>query len=486
MPDFKPTDEQQAIIEAATATSDNLAVIARAGAGKTSTIELVTHQLQSTPILSLAFNKKIAEEMRERLPQNCESKTLHALGYKAWFEFTRKRGKPNGKKVYQLLSEQINELSQDDKSEAYESMAETLDFIGKSKQLGWLPEEYAGHWRPLITDDEFWAALPMEPSYLQMELIRSVAVLSFKEALGGNIDFDDMIFCPALCSVPWPRPALTIIDEAQDLSPINHHILKKIVKNRRLIAVGDPLQAIYGFRGADVKSMENLQSIFDTRPLYLTVSFRCGASIIENARWRAPDIQAAPWAEPGTVERVKTWTADDLELGDAIICRNNAPLFSLAIKLIEEGKLPEIAGRDMAAPLKKVMKKLGSLSQPRLAALDALAEWKEKELRRARNGAKGRIHDMAECIEIFLEKTETLGDAIAYLDHLLARDGRIYLMTGHKSKGLEFDNVFFLDQQLCNMEQEQDQNLKYVIETRAKKRLTYVTTEGFRGGKEEE
>ena len=38
-----------------------------------------------------------------------------------------------------------------------------------------------------------------------------------------------------------------------------------------------------------------------------------------------------------------------------------------------------------------------------------------------------------------LERTKTLGDAIAYLEHLLARDGRIHLMTGHKAKGLEFD-----------------------------------------------
>lgn len=475
---FNPTTEQQAIIEAAQQTSDNLIVIARAGAAKTTTLVMLAEALPETDILCLAFNKKIAQEMTERLPPNCEAKTLHGLGYKAWYGFIRRKCKVNDRKIYMLLKQRIEKLDdQADRDEAFELMAETLDMIRQSKQVGYLPDNFTGHWRPLADDATFFSSLPMEPTALQEQLIRDVTTASFRLALEGEIDFDDMILCPALCQVTWPRPTLTLIDEAQDLSPINHHILKKIVKDRRIIAVGDPCQAIYGFRGASTKSMEELEERFNMKPLYLTITFRCAKSIVENAKWRAADMQYPDWAIDGEVLRPASWSLDEVENGDAIVCRNNAPLFSLGIKLLEDDKLPEIAGRDLAAPLKKIMKRLGKPQQPRLAAIDALSDWEQKELRRAREGARGQIRDKAECIRIMLNKTKTLGDAMAYLDHLLSRDGRIYLMTGHKSKGLEFDRVWFLDHHLCKIDQDQDANIKYVIETRAKQRLVYVKSE---------
>jgi len=211
--------------------------------------------------------------------------------------------------------------------------------------------------------------------------------------------------------------------------------------------------------------------------LRLTISFRCGSSIIENAQWRAPDMRAPDWATPGEVHRPVSWSISDLKNGDAVICRNNAPLFSLAIKLLQNKQLPRIAGRDVGAPVVKLMKKLGKPSMLSAAAVEAVNEWEIKELKRARAGAGGNVRDKAEVIRIMLRETKTLGDAIDYLEYLLKRDGRIDLMTGHKSKGLEFDKVWFLDQHLCNLDYEQDQNLKYVIETRAKKVLTYVSSD---------
>ena len=477
---FTPTPEQVAIVSAARDQTNNLAVIARAGAAKTSTLVLIAEALPSTSILCLAFNKKIAEEMTERLPANCEAKTLHGLGYKAWWQFTRKKIKVNDKKLFSLLKDRIDSLSGDDKTEAYESLAETLDFIKKGKNQGWLPEKLRGHWKPLLTDEEFFESLPMEPTGLQINLIRAVSADSFQLALEGEIDFDDMIFCPAICpSVSWPSPPLTLIDEAQDLSPINHHILKRIVKNRRIIAVGDPLQAIYGFRGADVHSMKNLISMFGMEELRLTVSFRCGRKITENARWLAEDMKSPEWAKEGEVHRPISWSAADIQQGDAIICRNNAPLFAMAIRMIEAGQLPELSGRDIAGPLKKILNSFGKPNHLRAQVLSALEDWRQKELRRAREGSHSLIEDKAACLRVIIEKTKTLGDAVAYLDHLLSREGRVYLMTGHKSKGLEFDRVWFLDPHLCQIKRDQDANIKYVIETRAKLFLSYVSSETF-------
>jgi len=477
--DFKPTPEQDAITQMARESTENFAVIARAGAAKTSTLVLIAEALPETDILCLAFNKAIATEMTERLPTNCEAKTLHGLGFKAWQQFTRKRMQVNSGKCYKMLKTRIDLLEGDDKAEAYDTLTETLQIIASGKQEGYLPDKFIGHWKPLIGDADFFAGLPLEPTGLQIALVQDVSAESFRQALDGFVDFDDMILCPALCSVSWPRPTLTLIDEAQDLAPINHHILKKLVKNRRIIAVGDPLQAIYGFRGALTDSMDQLKAKFSMHTLYLTVSFRCAKKITENAHWLAPDMRSPEWAPEGEVLRPVTWEPSQISEGDAIICRNNAPIFSMAMRLLEFDMLPEIAGKDLAAPLIKIMEKLGGKATPQIAALDAIDTWEQAQLKRAREGAKGGIRDRAECIRIMLRKTATIGDAIIYLKHLLQRDGRIHLMTIHKSKGLEYENVFFLDQHLCRIEKDQDANLKYVCETRAKKQLTYITTEGM-------
>lgn len=476
---LKPTAEQSAIIEAAQTTNDNLAVVARAGAAKTSTLVMVAEALPDKEILCLAFNKSIAQEMAERLPPNCESKTLHALGYKCWMQFIRKKAKLDTKKVYNSLTGILRGLSQEERDEAYELLSETLDFISTAKGVGYLPARYSGHWKPRVDDETFYLTLPMEPTRLQRELIDAVLIDSFKQALDGTIDFDDMIYCPALCSVDWPTFDLTLVDEAQDLSPLNHYIIRKIVKRKRIIAVGDPLQAIYGFRGASEKSMRELISMFEMRELRLTITFRCGQEIARNVHWRAPDITTPPSAPQGEVHRLGSWNPSMLQLGDAIICRNNAPLFSMAIKMIKAGLAPELSGRDLAKPLLKLMGKLGKDSVKTENAYEALEAWKKKELERAREGARGRIHDQAACIDCIFEQTATIGDAKAYLQHILNRDGRIYLMTGHKAKGLEFNRVWFLDQHLCRLKYEQDANLRYVIETRAKSFLAYVESDTF-------
>lgn len=476
---FKPTAEQTAIIEAARDTTDNLAVVARAGAAKTSTLVMIAEALPSLEILCLAFNKSIATEMAERLPPNCESKTLHALGFKCWLQFIRKNPKVDGRKVYEILTSIIRGLDQEERDEAYELLSETLDFIRQAKSSGYLPERYSGHWKHLVSDEDFYSSLPMEPTKLQRELCDATLIESFKQALEGRLDFDDMIYCPALCSVSWPTFDLTLVDEAQDLSPINHYIIRKIVKRKRLIAVGDPLQAIYGFRGASERSMRELIQLFEMRELRLTVTFRCGSAIAKNVHWLAPDITTPPTVQVGEVHRLQTWNASMLQLGDAIICRNNAPLFAMAIKMIKAGLAPEVAGRDLAKPLTKILGKLGKDSTPTEKAYEALASWQEKEIKRAREGAVGRIKDQAACIDCILQQTATIGEAKAYLQHILNRDGRIYLMTGHKAKGLEFNRVWFLDQHLCRIKYGQDANLKYVIETRAKSFLAYVESSTF-------
>ena len=80
-------------------------------------------------------------------------------------------------------------------------------------------------------------------------------------------------------------------------------------------------------------------------------------------------------------------------------------------------------------------------------------------------------------MRVFCEHDTTLSTMISYAEHLFKQQGTIRLLTGHKSKGLEFDNVYFLDPHLLNLDHDQDRNLRYVIQTRSQDQLTELDSE---------
>src|SRR5439155_14880771 len=100
---FVPTEQQNAIVHASKTTKENLRLIAYAGSAKTSTLELVAHALHSTPILSLAFNKRVAEEMTKRLPGHVLAKTLNSVGHGVWCRTIAKRVNLNTRKSNEYL-----------------------------------------------------------------------------------------------------------------------------------------------------------------------------------------------------------------------------------------------------------------------------------------------------------------------------------------------------------------------------------------------
>lgn len=472
-----PTPEQNLIVEAATTSEDNLLISALAGAAKTSTLILIAEALPKVQILCLAFNKKIATEMQERLPQNCTAMTLNSLGHRVWSQMLSKRLTIDTKKTYNLVSAHINALrDKEEKKHAFDTMAEIMRMVDAAKTCGYVPDDHFPQAKPLMSDDELFAWYDDEPTDVQFEIIQKVSVESIKQALQGVCDFNDQILMPSVFPVVMPIYPLVLVDEAQDLSALNHKFLSKLVK-KRLIAVGDECQAIYGFRGAHENSMHLLHEQFKMRKLILSVSFRCPTSIVEHARWRAPHMQWPQWAKPGAVATLGEWSADSIPDDAAIICRNNAPLFRTALRLLRAGRYPQIIGNDMGKALVKILKKLGPTNMPQALVFDAIEQWKEAKLKKSRS--KGSVEDQAECLMLFAEQGQELGDAIAYAEHIFASQGPIMLMTGHKSKGLEFNNVFILDQHLIR-DEGQDRNLRYVMQTRTKDTLTYINTADFK------
>lgn len=474
-----PTSEQLHVLSLVRESQDNILISALAGAAKTTTLVLIAEALRAHPMLFLAFNKRIQLEMQERLPGNCTAMTLNGIGHKVWMQAIGKRLTVDTAKNYNLLQAAIEELPGEQRSEAYGIMSETLRAIERGKMCGYLPDGRFRDAKPLMGDDEFFASLEEEPSQLQESLIRKVTIESALLSLKGIIDFNDQILMPTCFFGTFPKFPVVGVDEAQDLSALNHVMLRKIVRTSRLIAVGDANQSIYGFRGAHEDSMELLAQTFFMKRAELTISFRCPVAVVKAARFRAPAMQWPEWAKEGNVTTLSEWSVENIPLNATILCRNNAPLFSCAIALLKNGRYPELVGNDIGKNLIKLMKKLGDPGMPAEEAHGAIDQWKEGKLSRARD--KDKFADQAACMHIFVEQGKTLADAIAYAEHLLRQSGTVKLMTGHKSKGLEWPEVFILDQQLINLRHTQERNLLYVMITRAKESLTYITMEGFQG-----
>lgn len=478
------TPEQHSIFAAARETDDNLMIEALAGAAKTSTLVELSRYLRGTT-LCLAFNKKIAVEMASRMPKNIECSTLNSLGHRVWAQAIGKRLTLAAGKCHHLLIEEIERAPTDDRAHLYETLGDVGRFISAAKNHGHVPNTIAARLgqrcAPLLTDGEFFDMLPDEPTPAQTDVIIKVLTSSFDMALEGKIDFADQLLLPTVIKCSFPIFSNVLVDEAQDLSELNHVMLGKVAK-RRIIAVGDSLQAIYAFRGAHKEGMPLLRERFNMETLYLSTTFRCPEPICAHVRHHAHRIVA--WEgnpNAGEINYLKVWNMDNIPEGSAVLCRNNAPLFRFALRMLKAGRRPNLWGRDVAASLVKTMQSLGAGNMRRSDAIIALNQYQAtKERSMKKQSAKDALAERVECILVFLENAETLGGAITLAEAVFNYEGKVDLATGHKAKGAEWNDVFILDHYLLS-DEGQDLNLAYVLATRSKARLSYIDTDGYTG-----
>lgn len=491
-----PTDEQAAIIARAKDKS-SLLINALAGSAKTTTLAMMAPHLPMVPTFVGAFNKRVADDMAKRLPSHMTCSTMNSIGHRVWSTKLGKRLRVETDKTYSALKEIADARPLGERRAIQESFSSLLRAARLAKSAGYVPERMATVGRGLTSLDDlletFYQQLDCEVddefiSVLDLLLERSIA-----ESFQGLIDFDDQVYMSCLFGGTFPKFPIVMVDEAQDLSPLNHEMLAAL-SGGRLIAVGDPQQAIYGFRGASHTSMAQLKERFDMEELTLSTSFRCPQAVVRNVHWWVPHMRFPTWAAAGAVSHLEEWSARDIPDGSAIICRNNAPIFSVALRLIQAGRGVKILGNDIGKNLVAVLKKLGPGDTKRELVLTLISAWEESQLKKAHRARQAAVRDKAECLRVFAEASRTLDEAIAYANTIFNASGPIQLMTGHKSKGGEWPIVFHLDAFLVPSkwavrEAEetgdeskliQEKNLKYVIETRAQESLIYINSEGYR------
>ena len=419
-------------------------------------------------VICLAFNKDIATDLEDRVPEGVEAKTFHSLGLRA-VTGSFGRVKINKDRMWPFIDKAMP------KDSKHEAKSAVKKLVGLGKNL-WLTTE----------DELINAAVAFEIASKDVELpvIARYAwqVMEMaKTPHDMSVDFDDMIWLPCVLAMNFPLYDVVMIDETQDLNRCQLHAARQCAgKSGKIVAVGDRNQSIYKFRGADAQAIPRMIVELQAKVLPLSITYRCPRAVVALAQDIVPQLQAAPGAIEGEVIDVREKEMlEGAAIGDFILSRTNAPLVSICLRLLKRGVPTIIAGRDTGKMIVDLVRSSKAYDVPQL--LDWLEIYKGHELERlsklrSAESAIETLYDKIDTIVALTEGCRMVSEVVEQLETLFADDGggRVICSTAHKAKGLETDNVWLIRKTFMKWPGVEESNLYYVAITRAKKRLMMV------------
>ena len=352
-----PTEEQAAVIAAGL---EPTLVVAGAGSGKTETLslrilylldnarELFGTDISPDEILCLTFTRKAAAEIAERSerfiarafdpagpsgpvrdPERPAPTVATYNGYAA--ALAAEHGLRVGvdpdstvltnASLWQLAWTVVNEWTESlETDSALSTIAAGIPALsGQMRDHGVTPAALRADLTSIL---ESLARLPKKegdaaPGTMTQTLARSIANLRRLIALadliedfqerkrkGAFLDFSDQVAIavelarlPAVQSAERSRFRAVLLDEFQDTSPAQLELFSTLFQGTPVMAVGDPNQAIYGFRGASAAALESFVTAFggpDTvRTASLSVSWRNSPGILDAANVAAAPLRSA-------------------------------------------------------------------------------------------------------------------------------------------------------------------------------------------------
>ncbi|WP_329127549.1 UvrD-helicase domain-containing protein [Streptomyces sp. NBC_01465] len=273
---LKATAEQEAAREAFAAGQD-LALVAGAGTGKTSTLVMMGSATQRRG-LYVAFNRPIAHEAKARFGANVRCSTSHALAHRA---------------VGRQYQDRLDATQHMPSKRTAQLLGLDRDLAVGKRRLG--PTTLARLVMEMIqhfcysTDEQIAARHMGRVNGLDAEGEQYLSQVLLRRARWA---WDDI--CSHQGRLPFKhdhylkmwaltRPVLpadfVLLDEAQDTNPVLEEIF--LAQDAQRVCVGDPVQQIYEWRHA-----KDIMSGFPGQRLELTQSFRFGPEIAEVAnRW---------------------------------------------------------------------------------------------------------------------------------------------------------------------------------------------------------
>lgn len=502
--DFTPSKYQEDIFDFVKHGHGNAVVEAAAGSGKSWTLINCVNMIdEDKSILITAFNRDIVNELKKKTKgkDNVSAMTMHSLGLQML-----QRNFPDesltldefkyrtfiNTNLNQLSSINIFSLSKGDLARYRENIYKLVDFgryytCETVKDLELIQERYGVE---IIADEKEVA----------------VEIINWGRNDLSTIDYTDMIYLPniLMCKPIGLKFDWIMVDEAQDLSVAQRDILLKCVKiNTRILFVGDSSQSLYSFSGADPDSFKKILELPNTISLPLSISYRCADAIVENAQAIEPKIEKNSDGRAGEVKR--ECRLDEVQDGDMILCRNNAPLMKVYVEFLRMNKKAFIRGKDIGINLKNAVKRTGeellNVDMKRkgvfvklyASLFDSINELIVKSNITYADAVESSIIsnkiDMIKALEILSEGLTTSEELIERIKGIFSdkkKNEGISLSTIHKAKGLEAENVYIVCDSLMPSKQakkkweiEQERNLMYVAYTRSKNKLGFISEDEF-------
>jgi DNA helicase II / ATP-dependent DNA helicase PcrA len=483
------SSQQTAAIDFIKNSNKSLILSAVAGAGKTSTLLAMLEATEGS-VAFCAFNKSIAKEIEFKVNQQNINKdvkvgTVHSFGFGA-IRRSISRVNVDGNKIQTIVRDNFN-------NEESNMQTFLISAVAMAKEVGiraCVNDNY-NTWIQMFDHYDLWNSLPLDVNTDKaIGLCQDVLDISNKTL--NVVDFSDMIYLPILKKMRIWKYSNIFLDEAQDTNATRRALVKMMLAPKgRLIAVGDPHQAIYGFTGADSNALDLIQKEFKAKELPLSVTFRCPKNVVKEAQKYVQHIESHPDSADGIVDECNLQDLPNLVTqDDAIICRNTKPLVEVAYNLIRN-KIPcKVEGRKIGEGLIKLatrwkVKTVGTL-------INKLEAYKEKEIEKYKKKENESmcqvIEDQVETLAVFIDQCKvddpisTLISKIQELFDDTENKKILVLSTIHRSKGREWNRVFALGinhyspSKYAKKDWEliQENNLLYVLVTRAKNHLTKV------------
>lgn len=458
-----------------------------------------------------AFSRAIADELQHRLPSTVDANTLHSFGRRMLVDYDPQRRIPRSVKLEKPFWHVVNWMEEKSGMDLKTMQKEKFP-INAIAKLASLCKQNLVDWR----DDGFEDAVDDLVAHFGIEFedsIEEVAqhvaeyldyCITPKKGKYGDwfptITYDDMIWMPlVLDGIDFAKAKcdLMFVDECQDLNKCQYQLAKRMAD--RMVFIGDPLQAIFGFAGADATSFENITADLASSErgmieLPLTETRRCGKAIVEFVHQRelCDDLTAHKSNVPGEV--VTDFSGDlfeSVEPKDFVLCRINAPLVSMCFKLLKAKRKARIQGRDIGDDLIALIKRFKCDLVEDL--IPALEEWESEQCLKYMKRKDGEslvaaLQDKVDCIRILSDEFDRTDDLVAFFK-LMFSDGDtdnpadmpVVLSSMHRSKGLEADTVWIIHPEKIphpmakqDWEMVQERNLEYVAYTRAIHKLVIV------------
>lgn len=465
------TEEQERIVSHDYKKGESVAVKAFAGAGKTSTLQMLSNSLKiqnpKWKILYLAFNKSVQAEAEKKFESNVEPRTTHSLAYASVGKKYRHKLNPTVR--LKTIVEVFNVHSADKWKIATATWKTLKAFIESDSTQ--------------FTADFVHYDAPRD----RREYVFKLAVTLWKRMADIEDSEIPMTHDGYLKLYHLSKPDLAseydmiMVDEAQDSNPTFVDIVNS-QKNCSTIWIGDDHQSIYQFRG----STNAFKKIDITHTFYLSKSFRFGGAIAKVANAILSTRMGEKLPLEGNDIKDCIITAEELEYEEkyTIINRTNAGLFNNAVEMINEGLKFGIVGGVSGSGVDTILDVYNLYKNNKRDIKDAFIKTffsYDKLIDYAKGTEDLELLRIIKTISIHESRIPQLIDDIKSKAVPINR-ANIILTTAHKCKGLEFpvvclDNDFVdLTKPLTNPPKIEEFNLLYVALTRGMKKLKLNNT----------